>query len=259
MTDNDVLLPLETLEAAAKRCAPAQDVWLLPPRREEARLELSWEEGVETLTLAADWQGLLLLDRVEVSVVAGALPFQPVRLEAFSKLLAFVDEAKADEARDADAPASEARCAQLPLVDLAAWQDRKRCEYWFLLQVLTPSPAFAALLALLRRSESYWLVRFLLAQSACGDKLQALGERYGVSYSHFRRLCRHALGNAAKTELRDWRMARSLLDVAEGRENLTQVALKHGYASSSHFSNEIKGLIGVSPRGLSNIIQLATK
>ncbi|MGL6148964.1 MAG: helix-turn-helix domain-containing protein, partial [Plesiomonas sp.] len=78
-------------------------------------------------------------------------------------------------------------------------------------------------------------------------------------YSHFRRLCRHALGSAAKAELRDWRMARSLLDVVEGQENLTQVAIKHGYASSSHFSNEIRELLGVSPRGLSNIIQLASK
>ena len=259
MTDNDVLHPLETLEAAAKRSVPAQEVWLLSPRREESRLELAWEEGGESLALEAGWQGLLLLDRVEVSAVSGALAFQPLRLEPLSKLLAFVDEAKTDDVRDAEAAASEARCARLALDDLTAWQDRKRCEYWFLLQVLTPSPAFAALLALLRRSESYWLVRFLLAQSSRGDKLQELGERYGVSYSHFRRLCRHALGNAAKTELRDWRMARSLLDVAEGRENLTQVALKHGYASSSHFSNEIKGLIGVSPRGLSNIIQLATK
>ncbi|MFC4488596.1 MULTISPECIES: AraC family transcriptional regulator InvF [Chromobacterium] len=257
MTDNDVLHPLETLEAAAKRSVPAQEVWLLPPRREESRLELSWEEGGETLALAPDWQGLLLLDRVEVCVLSGTLAFQPLRLEPLSKLLAFVDESKTDEAREADA--AEARCARLEQADLTTWQDRKRCEYWFLLQVLAPSPAFAALLTLLRRSESYWLVRFLLAQSSRGDKLQELGERYGVSYSHFRRLCRHALGNAAKTELRDWRMARSLLDVAEGRENLTQVALKHGYASSSHFSNEIKGLIGVSPRGLSNIIQLATK
>ncbi|OHX10893.1 transcriptional regulator InvF [Chromobacterium sphagni] len=197
---------------------------------------------------------MLLLDRLELTVLSGRLSFQPLRLEALTKLLSFVDEA-----RDAEQQADERRCALLPLRGDEVWSDRRGCEYWFLRQVLAPEEPFSALLSLLRRSESYWLVRFLLAQSACGDKLQELGERYGVSYSHFRRLCRNALGNAAKTELRDWRMARSLLDVAEGGDSLTQVALKHGYASSSHFSNEIKGLIGVSPRGLSNIIQLATK
>ena len=68
------------------------------------------------------------------------------------------------------------------------------------------------------------------------------------------------MGAAAKSELRDWRMARSLLDVVERQGTLTEVALKHGYSSSSHFSNEIRQLFGVSPRGLTNIIiQQASK
>ncbi|WP_236687625.1 AraC family transcriptional regulator InvF [Chromobacterium subtsugae] len=255
MTDNDVLNPLETLGAAASRGVASQEAWLLQPREgRAARLALDWASGGETLELPAGWRGLLLLDRLELTVLDGGVSFQPLRLEALTKLLSFVDEA-----RDAEQQAGERRCGLLPLDEDEVWTDRRGCEYWFLRQVLAPSEPFQALLSLLRRSESYWLVRFLLAQSERGDKLQELGERYGVSYSHFRRLCRHALGGAAKTELRDWRMARSLLDVVEGRDSLTQVALKHGYASSSHFSNEIKGLIGVSPRGLSNIIQLATK
>ncbi|MEO9382997.1 AraC family transcriptional regulator InvF [Chromobacterium phragmitis] len=253
MTDNDVLNPPETLNAAAVKSVAAQEIWLVQGQ-EGAELALSWPGGGETVAMTAGWRGLLLLDRLDVSVTRGRLGFQPLRLEALTKLLAFIDES-----RDAEQAAADVHCALLQLADGEDWTDRRACEYWFLRQVLQPTQAFSALLSLLRRSESYWLVRFLLAQSVCGDKLQQLGERYGVSYSHFRRLCRNALGNAAKTELRGWRMARSLLDVVEGRDNLTQVALKHGYASSSHFSNEIKDLIGVSPRGLSNIIQLATK
>lgn len=42
----------------------------------------------------------------------------------------------------------------------------------------------------------------LLEQSYGGEKLQDLAGRYGVSVSHFRRLCRQALGGAAKSELR---------------------------------------------------------
>ncbi|WP_434626717.1 AraC family transcriptional regulator InvF [Chromobacterium sp. CV08] len=254
MTDNDVLNPLETLGAAAKRGVAAQEAWLLQPQEGAASLALAWTSGGATVELPAGRRGLLLLDRLEATVASGRLAFRPLRLEALTKLLAFVDEARDEAQRPC-----EKRWALLPLADDEIWDERRACEYWFLRQVLQPDETFADLLALLRHNESYWLVRFLLAQSAGGDKLQQLGERYGVSYSHFRRLCRNALGSAAKTELRDWRMARSLLDVAEGRDSLTQVALKHGYASSSHFSNEIKGLIGVSPRGLSNIIQLATK
>ncbi|ERD99722.1 AraC family transcriptional regulator InvF [Pseudogulbenkiania ferrooxidans] len=255
MTENNVLNPLQSLEASGRREIAGQEAWLLLPlAKGGARLELSWGADREVWTLPSGWQGLLLLDRLKLKVASGSLGFHPVRLEALAKLLAFVDEA------NGLAPCSaERHCARLPQDDLSLWADRRRCEYWFLNQLLEPAEPFSSLLALLRRNESYWLVRFLLAQSAGGDKLQELGERYGVSRSHFRRLCRHALGNAAKTALRDWRMARSLLDVVEGRESLTQLALKHGYSSQSHFSNEIKGLIGVSPRSLSNIIQLSVK
>lgn len=256
MTDHEVLNSQEVLGPGARRSVPAQEVWLLQACAGQAiGLELSWSDGQASWEVPDGWQGLLLLDRVDVRVLAGELTLRPLRLEVLSKLLAFVDEA---QGRDSGGVESSP-WAVLPLDDSSIWQERKRCEYWFLQQFLEAPALFCPLLALLRHSESYWLVRFLLAQSASSNTLQDLGQRYGVSYSHFRRLCRHALGSAAKTELRDWRMARSLLDVVEGRENLTQVALKHGYASSSHFSNEIRELLGVSPRGLSNIIQLATK
>ncbi|WP_440030297.1 AraC family transcriptional regulator InvF [Chromobacterium amazonense] len=256
MTDHEVLNLQEVLGVGAKHSVPTQEVWLLEGRAgQSASLELSWSDGRASWEVPDDWQGLLLLERVDVHVATGELRLRPLRLEVLSKLLAFIDEAQGTwEGSDESYP-----WASLPLDDSSIWQERKRYKYWFLQQLLRVSPAFIPLLALLRHSESYCLVRFLLAQSTCSNTLQDLGRRYGVSESHFRRLCRHALGGAAKAELRDWRMARSLLEVVEGKESLTQVALKHGYASSSHFSNEIRVLLGISPRGLSNIIQLATK
>ncbi|WP_269767646.1 AraC family transcriptional regulator InvF [Burkholderia ubonensis] len=256
MMDHEVLNSQEALCSGVRRSVPAQEAWLLQLSPDQkACLELTWKRGSESWEAPDGWQGILLLDRVEVRVAAGELRVRPLKLKVFSKLLAFIDEANGVEAAGAEFTAWSLLSHDEPLV----WQERKRCEYWFLLQMLEEPASFSPFLALLRHSESYWLVRFLLAQSTGSNTLQDLGQRYGVSYSHFRRLCRHALGSAAKTELRDWRMARSMLDVAEGRESLTQVALKHGYASSSHFSTEIKGLLGMSPRSLSNIIQLATE
>lgn len=254
MTENNVLKQQEVLEEGCKREVDSQEVWVLQISGSSvAQLELSWDGGSAFWEATGNW--LLLLDRVTVRVLTGGLILHPLRLEVLSKLLVFIDESRNFTAFDANTP----HWTSLPLQDVSMLQARKSCEYWFLQQILDPSPAFSHLLTLLRLSESYWLVRFLLVQSTCSNTLQELGELYGVSYSHFRRLCRQALGSAAKAELRDWRMARSLLDVADGQEKLTDVAIKHGYASSSHFSNEIKELLGVSPRGLSNIIELATK
>ncbi|OXJ22043.1 transcriptional regulator InvF [Burkholderia sp. HI2714] len=246
----------EALCSGARRSVPAQEAWLLQFSSDQgACLELTWKEGSESWEAPDGWQGILLLDRVEVRVAAGELRVRPLKLKVFSKLLAFIDEANGVE----DARSEFAAWSLLSHEEPSVWQERKRCEYWFLLQMLEAPASLSPFLALLRHSESYWLVRFLLAQSTGSNTLQDLGQRYGVSYSHFRRLCRHALGGAAKTELRDWRMARSMLDVVERRGSLTQIALMHGYASSSHFSNEIKGLLGMSPRTLCNIIRLATE
>ncbi|PJG60110.1 AraC family transcriptional regulator InvF [Aeromonas cavernicola] len=254
MADHDVLNQQEILKLGCKRRVPEQDVWLLQVEDDcTLQLEFSCDCAVTSWEVNGSW--LLLLDSVNVRVVNGDLPIRSLRLETLSKLLAFIDEASNTSVFETDRPT----WSPLQLHDVSILGDKKRCEHWFLQQILAPKQEFRNLLALLRLSESYWLVRFLLAQSTCDNTVQELGKRYGVSYSHFRRLCRHALGSAAKAQLRDWRMARSLLDVVEGQENLTQVAIKHGYASSSHFSNEVRELLGVSPRRLSNIIQLASK
>lgn len=256
MTGHEVLKSQEMLCPGARRSVPAQSIWLLQVCMGQAvDLKLSWGDGQASWEAPGGWRGLLLLDQIDVCVVAGQLRLRPLKLEVLSKLLAFVDEAQGHKSSNI----SMSPWAVLPLDSSSRLWVRKSCEYWFLQQFLEAPSDFSPLLTLLRHNESYWLVRFLLAQSKFHNTLQDLGQLYGVSYSHFRRLCRQALGSGAKAGLNDWRMARSLLDVVEGGESLTQVALKHGYASSSHFSSEIRRRIGASPRELSNIIRLASK
>ena len=107
--------------------------------------------------------------------------------------------------------------------------------------------------------DSYGLVRFLLEQGTRSEKLNTLAQRYGVSVSHFRRLCRQALGSAAKPALRGWRTAQALLNMSLQDGSLTDVALEFGFASSSHFSKEIRELVGFAPSSLADITYLPGK
>ncbi|MEF9672999.1 AraC family transcriptional regulator [Pseudomonas sp. PCH446] len=47
--------------------------------------------------------------------------------------------------------------------------------------------------------------------------------------------------------MRDWRTAKALLSMIGSECSLTDVALEFGYASSSHFSKEVRELLGVAP------------
>ncbi|PXX53978.1 transcriptional regulator, AraC family [Pseudomonas sp. LAMO17WK12:I10] len=132
-------------------------------------------------------------------------------------------------------------------------------ESWYVTQAWKNSSVYKAFSCLLRESESYRLLQFLLEHASAGEKLQDLAPVYGVSVSHFRRLCHQALGGTAKSELRDWRVAKALLSMVEGAHSLTSIAYEHGYSSSSHFSKEIRDLVGVAPSHLVDIIRLSSE
>ncbi|MDT4871476.1 Invasion protein InvF [compost metagenome] len=102
-------------------------------------------------------------------------------------------------------------------------------------------------------------MRFLLEQGTHSEKLTTLAQRYGVSVSHFRRLCRQALGTATKPALRGRRAARALLNMSLQDGSLTDIALELGFASSSHFSKEIRDLVGFTPSSLADITYLPGK
>ncbi|GAB3629535.1 type III secretion system transcriptional activator InvF [Pandoraea terrae] len=231
-------------------------MWLLQPL--VAPTEIAFQTRVygHRVRLPAGWRGLVFLERGELTVHAGDLCFFPVRLEILIKLLAFLDAANPPERPiGGDRPFFNT----FRLSGANAWTDRRCCEAWFLKQVLAPTASVRAMLAMLRRSENYGIIRFLLSESSNGGTLQCFCERYGVSYSHFRRLCRNALGDATKTALREWRMARSMLEVADRSASLTEIALRNGYSSSSHFSSEIRDLTGMSPKGITQSLRATQK
>jgi len=197
-------------------------------------------------SLPVDQGRLLAFSDARLSIVSGEAVIRRLGVIHFSKLLAFIDEIG-----PAASASSEAQIGFVAL-DLAPEhaQDRRALEYWFIRQVIEGQQSFEGLKTFLRHLENYWLVKYLVSETSQQKNVSDLGDEYGLSYSHFRRVCKAALGNSVKSELKVWRAARSLLDVVGGRETMTEIAIKHGYASSSHFSTEIKNLFGLSPRAI---------
>lgn len=111
----------------------------------------------------------------------------------------------------------------------------------------------------IRGIESYWVAQFLLDQvldnskSVKSHKLYNSCKEYGVSESYFRKLCYNAFTCGPKKQLRMWRAAYSALQLIENDESIATVAWNNGYASSSHFSTEIKTLFGITPREFKNL------
>ncbi|WP_224653923.1 helix-turn-helix domain-containing protein [Pectobacterium versatile] len=108
--------------------------------------------------------------------------------------------------------------------------------------------------AFVRNIESYWIASFLLSQLMSDDKsrdthkLYNVCKIYGVSESYFRKLCNNAFSCGPKKQLRLWRAAYSALQLIEKDNSISMIAGDNGYASSSHFSSEIKSLFGITPR-----------
>lgn len=110
------------------------------------------------------------------------------------------------------------------------------------------------LFTFIRSVESYWVAQFLLSQVMNEDKesdrhkISNASKVYGVSESYFRKLCHHAFDRGPKKQLRLWRAAYSALQLIEKDNSIAAIAGNNGYASSSHFSSEIKSLFGITPR-----------
>lgn len=218
-------------------------------RAGDAGVCLSLDELMVCWYLPPGWQGLVV-GRSALKVVSGGWSSAALPGTCLMKLQVFIDMGVAFER---DRPYAQPWAA-LPM-PLAAGRSRACLERWYLDRALRDDPDYQSFAGVLRQSASYWLVRFLLEQGTASEKLIGLARRYGVSVSHFRRLCHQALGGAAKPELRDWRAAKALLRMIRGGGSLTDVALEYGYASSSHFSKEVRELLGVAPSRLLDIVE----
>lgn len=250
---NHMLNPVECLKKEDVIKIYNSEAWLLTPNQGDCFIfGIHQDKAYEQCKIVRG--SLLILNRVSVHIKSERVIFRSLKLARLSKLLAFMDMAFGKNSVKVKPP----HWMALELDDPEICEDIKSCERWFLKQYMNPTEEFTFFISILRQMESYCVIQFLFNQSRNGNTLIELGENYGVSYSHFRRLCNHALGGKVKNELRIWRMAQSLLENIEKDGNLTQLALNNGYASSSHFSNEIREMMGVSPRDLSNIIRLAS-
>lgn len=111
----------------------------------------------------------------------------------------------------------------------------------------------------IRNLESYWLAYFLLSQ-ALNDgaeknncSVYKARKAYGVSESQFRKLCYDVFSRGPKKQLCLWRAAHSALQLIEKEKSVSVIAHMNGYASSSHFSSELKTLFGITPRAFKKI------
>ncbi|XBS70278.1 helix-turn-helix domain-containing protein [Acerihabitans sp. KWT182] len=250
MNKANIIAPERLLVNTFKEGINSPTCWLVETGENVCRVDFHWGNETTHLELSRGWRGILLMNRVNIGVISGAVKQQELPLFALVKLQVFIDEAK-NLTMKYEQPQHWESIELNNYPHITSFSDVER---WLLSQNHQLPMEMALLASFLRRTEWYWLIRFLLNESVHSGKLHELGARYGLSYSHFRRLCRNALGNSAKSELRGWRIARALLDVVEEGQSLTQVAMRYGYASSSHLSNDIRDAFGVSPRGLWNMI-----
>lgn len=210
-------------------------------------------DSVQHHRLPAGWEGLIAVGEA-LQMCGGCVQVRPLSESLLVKLQVFIDLGDAQ----IDQRPRHGLWAMLPVTHEAVRSERA-LERWYIEQAMGGSPAFQRFAGVLRHTESYGLVRFLLEQGTRSEKLTDLAQRYGVSVSHFRRLCHQALGSAAKPALRGWRTARALLNMSLQEGSLTDVALEFGFASSSHFSKEIRELVGFTPSSLSDITFLPGK
>lgn len=106
----------------------------------------------------------------------------------------------------------------------------------------------------MRKIENYWISHFLLSyllnedkESGC-NKLYNASKSYGVSESYFRKLCHNTFTKGPKKQLCIWRASHSVLQLIDNDSSIATIAGNNGYASSSHFSSEIKSIFGIRPR-----------
>lgn len=244
MIAEGVLLPLTIMTQGSTVQHAEPSVWLVT-REQNTGVELTLSLHDEKQTFKIDNDGLMIFDRDSIQVTEGTLVYRKVNHDMFSKLLAFVDTAIETKREK-----SENIFTFLRLPEHHFLCDQGRSEKWFLQAILNDVQWIKPLCQLLRKTECYGLVQYLLSKSMTSLSLYELGRVYGLSYSHFRRLCRTALGGKVKAELCSWRMARCILEIIEGKTDMTTIAHKYGYSSSSHFSAEVKNKIGKSPRDL---------
>nr|WP_241391658.1 helix-turn-helix domain-containing protein [Yersinia frederiksenii]ULG19762.1 AraC family transcriptional regulator [Yersinia frederiksenii] len=245
MIAQGIILPLNVIKEGESFNLSDQELWLVTIP-DNASVQLNISKAGSSMICKLECNCILLLDRININATWGDLIYHKIRIDILSKLLAFIDEAQNVKiAKNHDIYFNHIDFTELNVLD-----DRSAAESWFLSAYIERKEWINPLCDFLRNFEHYDLVRYLLSQSMGQNTLYDLGKTYGVSYSHFRRLCSSALGGKVKAELCNWRMAKAVFEIIEGESDMTSIAYKYGYSSSSHFSSDIKNRLGKTPREL---------
>lgn len=235
----------EELSAATTR------LFWLEARAEQGCEIIIYQAGEEVVfTLQPGDKGMFAVKSKRLLIKQGSIEGLEVNFIAMAKLQAFIDAGSRDCGKTRKREILYGFCpckCPAPLL-------RKKFEYWLISQSVKKCAGMDNIVQLLRDNECYWIVNYLLTHSDEYKSLREIGGRYGLSVSHFRRLSKSALGNTAKVEMCDWRLIRAILDIMGDEQNLTSIAMKHGYASLSHFSGDVKNRFGIPPRDLKKMI-----
>ena len=215
-------------------------------------LSIDTKRSKGKLTIDTNKRGILVIEPAMLTINQGSLKYTQFDFNRLVKLQAFLDEANNKDIKTEKSINWKYLPASLneDLID-------KDIENWFFNQYFFNRKNIDMFSAVLRSNENYRLIKFLLSQYFYdpNNKLQEICVRYGLSISHFRRLSLLALGNAPKSELQSWRLVNALLELINKENNFTTIAMNHGYASLSHFSNNMKNEYGISPRELKKILR----
>ena len=163
----------------------------------------------------------------------------------FAELLAFLDIAYESPR---DTPAKGFFFPQVNNCE-TLYLSYRQVEQGFIMRYLSGERdnEFSALCHFIRQQEPYVLTRYLIENYKSYDKINELSERYGLSYSYFRKKTQLYFGDTAKSKIQAWRLATTTLELLESPENITRVAMNNGFASSSHICQVILSSMGMTP------------
>jgi AraC-like DNA-binding protein len=80
-------------------------------------------------------------------------------------------------------------------------------------------------------------------------RLSDVAVELGVSFSYLARTYRAVTGSRLHTQLTRLRSCEAMRHLADGVENLTELALDLGYSSHSHFTADFRRSTGLTPSG----------
>lgn len=114
---------------------------------------------------------------------------------------------------------------------------------------------FVTLCEFIRQQESYMIANYLIESYINNDigNVTNLSERYGLSYSNFRKKTQLYFGDTVKTKMQVWRLTKTMLDIVETKESLTHIAMTNGFSSQSHLNQVILSSFGMTPSSLRKI------